>query len=127
MPEPPCECPGPGWCPRYQAPTTKHTHHLCQTRESTRAKCRLRLERGDVQPVPVTPPDPPPIPLPVITCVFEGPVLEECTSCNAVRRELNHIRACDHPGNDEGRCTRGPNSGAVWSCTTCCPPHSATA
>jgi len=70
------------------------------------------------------PPKPTPLPavaLPV--CSAEGPILERCTACGAAG-ELNHVRDCSHPDNPTERCTRGPNNGAVWNCTTC-PHHSA--
>lgn len=76
---------------------------------------RVRPGRG-------TPPTARPRSLPVIPpCVWEGPVVEHCTSPDPVRAALTHVRMCSSP--DEAapdKCRRGAAaSGGVVSCPSC--------
>jgi hypothetical protein len=53
-----------------------------------------------------------------LPCRWEGEVLESAPcGCG-----LKAVRECLHEGNDDGRCTRGPNNGAVRACAAC-PDH----
>lgn len=54
-------------------------------------------------------------------CPFLGPVVEAAV-CDCANAEDKHIRVCEHPKADHGRCTRGPNNGQdpdITSCLTC--------
>lgn len=123
--EPECECAGPGFCPRYQIEQGEHHVNLCRNSPEYRAKWRARIGQPPSTPLPVTT-----LPIiarpkskpmnPEVKCYLEAGIAEECKSCNSHKRALNHVRYCDHADNEDGRCTRGPNSvPGMWSCGNC--------
>lgn len=59
------------------------------------------------------------LPLPTVPCKYLGELLTPCTSCGGSRPERD-VYACEHPGNEEGRCTRGdPGKFGAWTCGGC--------
>lgn len=59
------------------------------------------------------------LPLPQVPCKYLGELLTPCTSCGGSKPERD-VYACEHPANDEGRCTRGdPGKFGAWTCGAC--------
>ncbi len=57
--------------------------------------------------------------LPTTPCKYLGELLTPCTSCGGGKPERD-VYACEYPGNEEGRCTRGdPGKFGAWTCGGC--------
>ncbi len=133
MPEPECTCEGAGHCPRYGLDQSAHHVHLCRTQPAYRELWAARkglpviataVASPPAEPMPVRAPTirtrPLPVMNPVVKCYLEGEIVEECTGCKS-NRLWNHVRECNHPDNDDGRCKRGRTTGEIWSCQACPP------
>ncbi len=59
------------------------------------------------------------VPMPMAKCSYLGDLLTPCTSCGGKKVERD-VYACDHPDNEDGRCTKGdPGKFGEWTCGTC--------
>lgn len=121
MSEPPCDCPGPGFCPRYQIEQGPLAYGFCRgTRCSPERSQRFRDKLAGKRTA-----------LPVVArprrkklelrpvCRWQGAEVPGCKTCGGAGSVLYY---CESPDDDADRCVRGRSKDpAVRSCLDC--PH----
>jgi hypothetical protein len=108
----PCECSGPGFCPRHHCEKTPHWHYLCQTRADYFQLWEEGRGPGQNLPGPASAAAPP---APRSPCNHRGAAVREevCPTCQG------HVRLKVFACTIHTECTIARTVGGVACCATC--------